>query len=451
MLNFIAIFLTIAVVIVYIFHFFFFWLFPSTDSIFYWQFANFIRNGSYFVPHPYYYTRPSTMEPPLFSLFIYLADSFPKADIMIHFIQLGGIIVSGILIYKILNFYFSKNWALFSFVFFLLTPAHLIYSSNLVAEPLAVFYITIYLYILHKIINLKQVKLLVVLLPYTALITLHRYNLLIFFLTAVFLFLIKRGKDLRAWAGLLAGMTILGGWILINHQLNGSWGLSNAEGKHLYNRILHFDRILPSYSHPVFVKFRKLAGERTDYFKPWWFYEEALIRSTGSETGASLIMREFALAALFSDPLKYFLNTPRFFLFAHDRNTTFDDPLYLFNSNMKKSCQGMGNIRFCRPIINTSNNFGIWDRMVNAVNFFYIWGAKYINYLLLFPALIYSSLQKDSFFRILALLYILSILFFVMVEAPLPRYTYIYTPLGGIITYFALGKCFERVIKKKRE
>src|SRR3989338_9756808 len=344
-------------IFLYVFHFLFFWIFESTDSFFYWAFANFIKTGTYIPAYPYNYTVPSTMEPPLYSFFLFLAQLVPRADIVIHFVQLGSILLSGYLVFRISESFVRKEIAKLIGIIFLLVPAHMIYTGNLVAEPTAVFFITLYLYLLKR----GSLKYLLIL---GAIMTLQRYNLIIFYIYAFYLnFRVMKMRVTRIF--LIISLSILIGWIFINHQLNGSWGLSNSEGKHLYNRILHFDRILPSYSHPVFVKFRKLAGERTDYFKPWWFYEEALIRSTGSETGASLIMREFALAALFSDPLKYFLNTPRFFLFAHDRNTTFDDPLYLFNSNMKKSCQGMGNIRFCRPIINTSNNFGIWDKKVN--------------------------------------------------------------------------------------
>ncbi|OGG03297.1 hypothetical protein A2W14_02845 [Candidatus Gottesmanbacteria bacterium RBG_16_37_8] len=447
----------IPVLAIYLFHFLFFWIFPSTDSIFYWLFANFIKTGSYFAPHPYYYLVPSTMEPPLYSVFIFLADSFSRADIVIHFVQLAGIVVSGFLIYKIFKFYFSRRISVGAMVLFLLTPGHMIYSSNLVAEPLAVFFITLYLYILHLIINLKKNYLWPWLFIFAAIISLHRYNLLVFFLIAVFLFLkSKVEKDpptlpatarRSGWAGLLAGLTILAVWILINNRINGSWGLSNAEGKHLYNRILHFDRILPPQTHPAFIRFRKLAGERDDYFKPWWFYEEALIASTGSETEAAKVMQEFALAALQTHPLKYLWNTAGFFIFAHNTNPTYSDPLYIYSGNMKNNCQGMGNIRFCQPIIKTGINTVIWDNLVGVINFFYLYFAKYINYLILFPAIIYSLIQKDRYFRFLSVLYVMSILFFVLAEAPLPRYTYIFSSLAGMISYFALGKLVNWIYK----
>ena len=438
-------------VLFYIFHILFFWIFPSTDSIFYWLLSDFFKTGIYLAPHPYYYREPSTMEPPLYSVFIFIANLFPRADIIIHIIQVAAIIASGILIYKIQNHSFSKKYALLSAVLFLFTPAHLIYISNMVAESLAVFYISLFLYFLHLAVNLRNKKILPIMLVYSALISLHRYNLVTFFLLTLFLIFREKGKLMSRYLGLSASLAVFGGWILLNHQWNGSWGLSNSEGKHLYNRILHFDRILPPNTHPSFIKFRQLAGERDDYFKPWWFYEEALITSTGSETKASLIMQEFALAALISNPLKYIINTPKFFLFAHWDNPTYHDDLYLYGGNMKNNCGKSGNIFFCRPIIKTEYAFKFWDALVILVDFIYLNLAKFFNIFLLFPALIYAILKKDRFFRYVSLLYIASITLFVMVEAPLPRYTYIFTPIPVIlVTYFSINIPRKIFVKKIR-
>lgn len=436
---------------VYVFHFLFFWMYPSTDSIFYWQFANFIRTGKYLAPHPYYYISPSTMEPPLYSVFLFLADYLPRADIIIHLAQILAVLGSGYLIFKIFSYYFSKQAALTVGCLSVLVPGHLIYVSNLVAEPIAVFYITLYLFILHQIINKRHNQLFFILLPYSALISLHRYNLLGFFIMAALLYLNYKKRTAAGYIGLFCGVLILAGWILINHQLNGSWGISNAEGKHLYNRILHFDRILPPFNHPAFIKFRQLAGERDDYFKPWWFYEEALIKSTGNETKASLVMQEFALASLFSNPIKYIVDTPGFFLFAHGENPTFSDSLYLNSpqpdgraGTMKNNCGELGNARLCWPLVKNNYSEIIWDKMVKLIDFFYLKIFRFINYFLLFPALIFCLRQKDKLFRNMAVLYILSILFFVMFEAPLPRYTYIFTPMWVMIILFTLGKFYGK-------
>src|SRR3990167_8792347 len=316
-------------VLFYIFHILFFWIFPSTDSIFYWLLSDFFKTGIYLAPHPYYYREPSTMEPPLYSVFIFIANLFSRADIIIHIIQVAAIIASGILIYKIQNHSFSKKYALLSAVFFLFTPAHLIYISNMVAESLAVFYISLFLYFLHLSVNLRNKKILPIMLVYSALISLHRYNLVTFFLLTLFLIFREKGKLMSRYLGLSASLAVFGGWILLNHQWNGSWGLSNSEGKHLYNRILHFDRIQPDAGNPGFIKFKKIVGENIDYFKPWWFYEPQLMAKLGSETKSSQLMQEVALSAFKRNPWQYLINIPRFFIFAHNTNDMFHNNLFL--------------------------------------------------------------------------------------------------------------------------
>ena len=168
-----------------------------------------------------------------------------------------------------------------------------------------------------------------------------------------------------------------------------------------------------------------------------------------SETNASKVMQEFAIAALLTDPGKYILNTPRFFLFAHGENPTFNDPLYLYSMGMKNNCGNLGHIRFCKPLVLWNMQYKIWDMTVNFVNHYYLKIAMYANYLLLFPSIIFVLVQKDGYFKLVAALYLLSILLFVSVEAPLPRYTYIFTPLFSMLSFFALFKLYEKVTGKK--
>ena len=428
----------------YLFHFLFFWIFPSTDSHFYTLFAQFLRTGIYSAPHPYYYQVPSTMEPPLYSVFLYLVLPLSRSDVFIHFFHLAGLFASGIFIYKILRWYFGSTWALAGAMLFLFTPSNLIYASNLVAEPLAVFYLSLFLYLLHKIINEKNLRLLPWILPYAAIIGLHRYNLLPYWGISLLLALLyirekkRSGKGLpikKIGVGFLASLFILVGWVFYNHRLNGSWGFSNAEGKHLYNRILHFDRLLPPDDNPSFKKFKSIVGEGIDYFKPWWFYEQLLIKALGSETEASNLMGEVALAALINNPSRYLLNTPSFFLFAHGDNPTYHDGLYRYSGTMKSNCGVTDTIEFCRPIVKSEKAFILWDQLVERIDSYYLSFHKYLNYFILFPALIFFLIKGPRLLRLFTSLYLLGIATFVMVEAPLPRYTYIFTPLSLFLSF----------------
>lgn len=440
----------VAVVILYIFHFFFFWLFEGTDSFFYYEFSRFLRTGSYYAPYPYMYNVPSTMEPPLYSVFLYLVQFFPRADIIIHFIQITGILASAYFIYRIMSFYTKKIFAQLSGIFFLLIPAHFIYISHVVAEPLAVFYLTFFLYLTHLIINLKKVSTMKILVPYSAVISLQRYNFLPLFIMSFIIFIFfHRRKKIMDYFGLTLGIAIIILWIVINHRLNGAWSLSNAEGKHLYNRIVHFDKLLPPEDNPDFLKFKKIVGIQ-DYLKPWWFYEPLLIPALGGETESSNLLQAVALAALKTDPARYLLNTPKFFLFAHSDNDMFHNDLYLYGKNMKGNCRILGSIHFCRPIFESMKVKFFWDRMVLLIDQHYLYLTKYINFFLLFPAIIYSLFQKNLFIRLCGILYIFCVLLFVMTEAPLGRYSYNFRSLGVILISYMIYKVYGRLSHRKK-
>lgn len=434
----------------YVFHFLFFWFIQSTDSIFYYLFARYMSTGSYFAPSPYLYNQPSTMEPPLYSVLIFLTQPFVHSDILLHGLQLIGIYISGILIYKICRFYMKDIFSLLVSILFLLFPAHIIYASNMVAEPIAIFYITVYLYLLHLILNRKRWSWLGPLLVFSSIISLHRYNLLGFLVIGLFLFIFRKQKTKSMWVGCLGGVFILLFWVVINHSLNGAWSFSNAEGKHLWNRILHYDHILPDENNPSFTKFRELTGKtmQDDFFKPWWFYEPLLMEKLGTETASSNLMQEVAIAAFLHNPMRYILHIPGYFLWAHMSNPTYDDPLYLYSGTMQRNCVDYGSIRFCDPIIKASFAPKLWDILVKTINWFYLFIWQYFNYVVLFPSLLYVLIQKDRFLKLCGVLYVGSVLFFVLAEAPLPRYTYIFTPLWFLVTAAGILQFKKGILKK---
>lgn len=436
----------------YLFHFLFFWVFEGTDSYFYWAFANFIRTGKYFAPAPYYYTAPSTMEPPLYSVFLYLAGFIKRADIVIHLAQISSILLSAFFIFKIMKYYVKEKIAIFISLLFLLIPAHFIYVSHVVAETIAIFYLSLYLFLAHLIMNKKKIHVIRLLLVVSAVMTLQRYNFLPLFVFALFIFLFTKYKrKLADYLYLLVSVSILLTWIVINYSLNGAWSLSNSEGKHLYNRILHFDRLLPDVDNPSFIEFKKIVGENIDYFKPWWFYEPQLIAKLGSETKSSQLMQEVALSALKRNPWQYLINIPRFFIFAHNTNDMFHNNLFLVKNDMLKGCRTLDNIEFCRPIIQANFSYKIWDTLVELADNYYLHLWRYVNFLLLFPSILFAALQKNTFIKFCGFAYLTCLLLFISIEAPLPRYTYIFKPLGIILISFMSYKLIKQYIYAKKD
>ena len=163
-------------------------------------------------------------------------------------------------------------------------------------------------------------------------------------------------------------------------------------------------------------------------------------------------MGEVALAALINNPARYLLNTPSFFLFAHGDNPTYHDGFYRYFGTMKGNCTVTDTIEFCRPIINTEKAFMLWDLLVERIDRYYLTIHKYLNYFILFPALIFFLAKGPRLLRLFACLYLLGIATIVMVEAPLPRYTYIFTPLSLILSFsfavtavrFVTGECRKK-------
>lgn len=452
--------LLISVIFLYLFHFLFFWLFESTDSYFYWEFSNFIKTGKYLV-EAYNYTKPSTMEPPLYSGFLYLFQLLPRADILVHFFQLSSILASGFFLYKVFQKRTKKPIPLLLSILFLLTPSHMIYTSNLVAEPFAVLFLSFFLFLLSKILGSNNSSLranwISYLIIFSTLMIFQRYNLMLFLVVPLILGLQIVRKRIYPQILFAVGVSffVLLFWVRINHNLNGSMGFSNAEGKHLYNRVFHFDHLLPPENNPDFVKFKKIVEPtilttHIDYFHPWWFYEPDLIRGLGGESEANELFLKISLAALFHTPVRYVLNTPGYFLFAHGSNPTFHDDLYRYDGTMKNFCRVLGSIHFCAPLVNAHWAFGLWDRFVDGIDWYYLNLSPFINFFIFFPALIYAVLKKDRFIRIVALLYLGSILFFTLVEAPLPRYTYIFTPVKNLIIGYFLIFVWEQIRKYKK-
>src|SRR3989344_3424633 len=192
----IARFFYLGAVAFYIYHFLFFWIFMTVDSHFYWLLAVFFKTGKYSVPAPYYYQVPSTMEPPLYSVILYFAQFFQRPDIVIHFLQILGLIISSLFLYQILKTYLPKGLSFITSAFFLLLPANIIYASNLMAESLTLPFVSFYLFISFLIIVRRKKELVKFLMLISAVMMLQKYNLIIFWFLSLGMFILMKKKKI---------------------------------------------------------------------------------------------------------------------------------------------------------------------------------------------------------------------------------------------------------------
>lgn len=436
------------------FKFLFFWMVEVTDSWFFWGLADFMRTGIYHAPHPYYYTSVSTMEPPLYSVFLYLFQYFPRADILIHLLQIVGFIIATFCLYKILSFYILNDLAKIIAAVFLFIPANIIYESQLTAEPLALTFITIYIYFAYLIIKKGEEKFVKYLFVFSFFMTLQRYNFIVFLPISLFLFFKSKNRKLTDFYYLLISIFFLFAWVLTNHQLNNSWGLSNAEGKHLYNRIVWTDGALPKEDDPNLMLLKSLTKRETALQQPWWWIEDKLRTDAGmDETKSSNLLRKIALSALWNNPVSFIANIPKNFLISHGNRLPFSGGGYLYtrSEHPKPYCRTLGTIVLCQPIITSEWAINLWENIISLTKIYYLTDIPtFINLFIFFPGIIYIFLRGDKFIRFCAVSYTVASLIPVLFEEPNPRYMYPLFPLKIIIiTYFLFQ--FAKYIRKKQK
>lgn len=426
------------------------------------------------MPHPYYWTIPSTIEPPLYSGFLYLVQFFQRSDILIHLIQILALFGSAYLLYRLLKDVVRKELAIIISCLFLLIPNNLIMVSAVMAEPIALFFMAFYIYLVYEIVEKKKWHLWKYLIVFSAIIILQRFNFIVLYGFALFfvvlnhvmpnlfqhpkgipqqvrndskqillgikLFNLEGGIALHLdLVALIVSFVIIFSWIFVNHRLNGAWGFSNSEGKHLYDRIVGGDGLLPSENNPQLKQLKAWVGEGFDVRKPWWDIEYVILPKFGmDETKQNHFLGQIALAALKEHPADYTINTVRNFFLIHQNGIIFPRDLYTYGW-MGSLCRTIGTVSFCSPIIKKEIAKTIWNSMVKLSEYYYNNIPFYVNLILLFPALIYTLLQKKVFWRLCALIYIASVFVAVMVEVPVYRYLYPLYPLKLLLmVYFGV-------------
>ena len=438
-------FTVFAVLLFYLFSFIYFGLYETTDSYFFIAFAEFIRTGRYFVPHPYYWTVPSTITPPFYSLFLYLAQLLPNPHLVIHLSQIVAFLIALFFIYKVLILKLPKQLSLLISALFAFLPVNIIQTSAIMTETLAIAFTSFYLYLAGLILIKKKRQYLSLLIIVSSVSILLRYNFLTFFIMSaglIFLDRKGRGTDKSQLAAVLIGVMIIMSWIGINHSLNGSWGLSNQQGKNLYNRVLGYDKLSPADNNPDWQKLQSSAPgiNLVDY--SWNI--DPYIGIDFDMTNKSLFLGKIALAAIYSHPLEYSLNTFKNLFVLHGNGYVYPEMIY----SSYRICRIIGQIDLCRssdgPLAAAA-----WDRIVIIGNVISRSLPALVNGFFLLPSLIYALLQKKIFLRFIAVLYLLSALTTVLVELPTHRYLYPFYSLHLILIFYSLSPLIGKSLKKQ--
>jgi hypothetical protein len=413
-----------ASLIFYLYHAMFFWVYETTDTYFYWGLANFLRTGYYQAPLPYFYTIPTTMEPPLYSLFLYIADFFPRADVIIHIGQILMLLVSALFLIKILEKRIGVGWSRLVGAFYLLIPGNILQVSSAMSEMLAILIFSLYLMFLKKVLTDNKDSLIGCLLITSSVMVLSRYNFIGIFACTLLFFLIKVGRHFRQYGYVIISILILFGWVYFNHSLHGNWGLSSSEGKHLYDRVVWHDRSLPDSNNAAYMHFLSLT-DGIDIYKPWWEVEHVIYPKLGNrEAAVSALLKEISIAGILRHPFVYAVNTVSLFITEHAGGMPVPDLLYVGGRWLGAGCRTLGNITFCKPIVSLSSAPYVWDRIVDVTEWYYYAIPKIANVLFLLSGLVVLFRTKNHFARTCVFLYIVGALIPVMAEVPTARYLF---------------------------
>lgn len=437
---------------VYVFYFLFFWLYETTDSYFYWAFAEFLKTGIYSTPYPYNWTIPSTLGPPLYSLFLYLAQFIPRADIIIHFFQLLSVLLSAYFLFRILISFIRRTTALIITTLYLLIPAHFFEASTVMTESFALLAFSTYLYFAFQVIAQGKNHFMKYWLLFSAIIVLIRYNFVSLFFLALIIILFEIFKKVTScrivWVNIifiLISFTVIALWVLINHNLNGSWGLSDQMGKNLYNRAIGGDKLIPPSDDPSWLKLKAMTNDKIDLFKPTYDIEPFILSNfDGSVARESQFFASLAISSIKAHPLEYFRNTLVNFFVIHKNGLPYAHDLYTDSWWMGKNCRSLGNITFCKAPIDSKWAESIWNFAVKWAQTYYYNIPVYINFLLLFPSLIVALLQKNKFIRFAAVTYIIAVFTVVIPEVPVYRYLYPLYPLKVILVIFFIKQIYSK-------
>ena len=440
-------FAVFAVLTFYLFCFIYFGLYETTDSYFFIAFSEFIKTGRYFVPHPYYWTVPSTITPPFYSLFLYLAQLLPNPHLLIHLAQIVAFLIALFFIYKVLIVKLPKQLSLLITALFAVLPVNVIQTSAIMTETLAIGFTSFYIYLAGLILIKKQRQYLPLLIIISSISILLRYNFFIFYImSAGLIFLDRKGKRINRSqiAAVITGVIIIISWIGINHSLNGSWGLSSQQGKNIYNRVLGYDKLSPPHNNRDWQKLQLLVPGKNFLDFVWNIEPYILPNFNGNVTYESLLFGKIALAAIYNHPLEYSWNTLKNLFVLHGNGYVYPELIFSYYQN----CRQIGLIDLCRSA-NGPVAAAAWDRIVTIGNFMSRSLPALVNGFFLLPSLIYALLQKKIFLRFIAVLYLLSALTTVLVELPAHRYLYPFYSLQLILIFYSISPLIGKSLKKQ--
>ena len=413
--------------------FLFGWMHANIDSYFYYAFGEFVRTGTYPFQPPFVYTRPTTISHTLYGLFFTFTHNLPRADILLHAIQLLLLAATAHILYKTLRLHLAQRYAIVVSCLFALLPVNLVYAGNVMTENSSQFAVMLIVYLLATG-NASTAALV------ASIGTLLKYNLGIYVPLAFVYFLKKPKRSVYP----ILGMFLLTSWMLINHSITGVWGLYDTRGTQLYNQFVAQTKFLPPETDPSLIRMRQLLPPGTDVAVPYWDIQEQLSEKLGHEwTKIDQALFDVSWASVRSHPIEYLLHSLKNYALIHYDHV----PHWRNVGNIGVAglsgtdapfCGSLGSVKICQPIIKTHRSYQLWNAFVRSEMRLFEALATPLFYLLFLPSLCVALLSAKRLPRLYAFLYLggtVPIAFTIHAD---PRYVVPFYPLAVLIIVTAL-------------
>jgi hypothetical protein len=288
---------------------------------------------------------------------------------------------------------------------------------------------------------------------------LWRYSQILYGLLPLAVLLASRNKKIRDGILPVIGVALICGWIFINYRITGVWGMSDANGIHLWNMIVYEGRTLPAENTPSLMRLRNDIPEVTNLKVGYWDIQWLIASRHGMDwLYVDRLLGDVAGDAVKQHPDSYLITTISAFWQLHMTGSPYWENTGSFGRPdaypYPPSCNPLGPFRLCRPIIDLPDKFGVWNGFVAVSDWYY----RYINPVLmiavLFPSLIGLLIWGNRSERWVVLLHITGLLSVAAYEHPGPRYVLPFYPLIAAVMFLGvirLGNFLATVINKRRE
>ena len=234
---------------------------------------------------------PSVYMPPLYVFFIFLLKLITPENVeftkMVLITQTILSTFSIFIFYKLNNFFFSKNWSLFNSFLFSIFPLNIYITTQISSISLQTLLLIIYLYLFFSLSEIKSfTKLKIFFLSLVAglLMLLRGEFYLIFVLTLIYFFLLKKINLKKTIAILTISLLVISPYIIRNYYtfnkvtLTKSLGFNLWKGNNPYAKVEGSESSEAFLDNNIFEKRENLPKDKLyEFHLDSLFFDEGLI------------------------------------------------------------------------------------------------------------------------------------------------------------------------------